>query len=216
MLLLLLVLFQRQRYELCTKNRNLKLFFYLIGFCSFRNHGKSFALDTIYPNGMRQAIESGPDNNYASYVRHKDSPILNTMIYDRKDAKLIYWTQSFIHDERISTLDVYYNKKGEVDYFYDFNWLFEEDYIAPTYSFYLLMDKLKEENVDLIHNTRVYYYKESFLKYTTSSYSGWAWHVEIKDDTDDMPYNVEGRLYSGQTGELLEVYRGKWKDVYTW
>ena len=89
----------------------------------------------------------------------------------------------------------------------------EKDYIYPTYSIHQLIEKLKQENIDLFHNISIYYYGKDYFDTDSVPYKRWGWYVDIKDTIDSNDNcNMTGRLYDGQTGELLDVYRGKWED----
>ena len=144
-------------------------------------------------------------------MREKDYPVVNAMQYDR-DGKLLYWDQEFLHGETLSAYTVEYDKNGQVTKFYNLD-AGDDGYIYPTYSIHQLLDKLKKENIDLFHNISICYYGRDAFDADSVPYKRWGWYVDIKDTIDSNDkYNMTGRLYDGQTGELLDVFRGIWED----
>ena len=177
----------------------------------FHKYGNGVVVDTVYPNGKYELIENIYNGNYYRLMRDKDCPIVNAMEYD-KEGRLIYWVQEFLHGEAISAYTVEYDKNGQVTKFYNLD-AGDEGYIYPTYSIHQLLDKLKKENIDLFHNISICYYGRDAFDADSVPYKRWGWYVDIKDTIDSNDnYNMTGRLYDGQTGELLDVYRGKWED----
>lgn len=177
----------------------------------FHKYGNGVVVDTVYPNGKYELIENIYNGNYYRLMRDKDCPIVNAMEYD-KEERLIYWVQEFLHGEAISAYTVKYDKNGQVTKFYNLD-AGDEGYIYPTYSIHQLLDKLKKENIDLFHNISICYYGRDAFDADSVPYKRWGWYVDIKDTIDSNDnYNMTGRLYDGQTGELLDVYRGKWED----
>ena len=164
-------------------------------------------LDTIYPNGIHQRIETNYTGNYFSYIRHKDSLICDILEYDIKDAKLLSWSKEYIHGERIDTYDVDYLKDGTVDDF--FIWEYSEDnYIVPGYSIYQLLGKLRKEKLDLLNNSSIYYGKKEFYNPdSTLNHIKWCWRVRLRDTIGHPKLNVVERLYDGQTGEFIDSSR---------
>lgn len=179
----------------------------------FHKYGNGVVVDTVYPNGKYELIENIYNGNYYRLMREKDCPIVNVMEYD-KEGKLIYWVQEFLHGEAISAYTVEYDKNGQVTEFYDLN-EGKEGYIYPTYSIHQLIDKLKKENIDLFHNISIYYYGEYYFDTDSIPSKRWGWYVDIKDTVAGSDTcNMTGRLYDGQTGELLEIYRGIWENFH--
>lgn len=177
----------------------------------FHKYGNGVVVDTVYPNGKYELIENIYNGNYYRLMRDKDCPIVNAMEYD-KDGKLLYWDQEFLHGETLSAYTVEYDKNGQVTKFYNLD-AGDEGYIYPTYSIHQLLDELKKENIDLFHNISIYYYGKDYFDTDSVPYKRWGWYVDIKDTIDSNDNcNMTGRLYDGQTGELLDVYRGKWED----
>ena len=177
----------------------------------FHKYGNGVVVDTVYPNGKYELIENIYNGNYYRLMRDKDCPIVNAMEYD-KDGKLLYWDQEFLHGETLSAYTVEYDKNGQVTKFYNLD-AGDEGYIYPTYSIHQLLDKLKKENIDLFHNISICYYGRDAFDADSVPYKRWGWYVDIKDTIDSNDNcNMTGRLYDGQTGELLDVYRGKWED----
>lgn len=178
----------------------------------FHKYGNGFAVDTVYPNGERHFIELDYKHDYDYFIEYSDNPIIDVMSYDGKDGKLLDWHQRFVNWENISPYWVYYDKEGNVCDFYIIH-SDKEGYIYPTYSIHQLIDKLKKENIDLFHNISIYYYGKDYFDTDSVPYKRWGWYVDIKDTIDSNDnYNMTGRLYDGQTGELLDVYRGEWED----
>lgn len=179
----------------------------------FHKYENGEMVDTVYPDGRYEHIENIYNGNYYRLMRDKDCPIVNAMQYD-KEGKLLYWDQEFLHGEAISAYTVEYDKNGQVTEFYDLN-EGKEGYIYPTYSIHQLIDKLKKENIDLFHNISIYYYGDYYTSTDSILYKRWGWYVDIKDTIDSNDScNMTGRLYDGQTGELLDVYRGVWEDFH--
>lgn len=177
----------------------------------FHKYGNGVVVDTVYPNGKYELIENIYNGNYYRLMRDKDCPIVNAMEYD-KDGKLLYWDQEFLHGETLSAYTVEYDKNGQVTKFYNLD-AGDDGYIYPTYSIHQLLDKLKKENIDLFHNISICYYGRDAFDADSVPYKRWGWYVDIKDTIDSNDNcNMTGRLYDGQTGELLDVYRGKWED----
>ena len=177
----------------------------------FHKYGNGVVVDTVYPNGKYELIENIYNGNYYRLMRDKDCPIVNAMEYD-KDGKLLYWDQEFLHGETLSAYTVEYDKNGQVTKFYNLD-AGDDGYIYPTYSIHQLLDELKKENIDLFHNISIYYYGKDYFDTDSVPYKRWGWYVDIKDTIDSNDNcNMTGRLYDGQTGELLDVYRGKWED----
>ena len=177
----------------------------------FHKYGDGFIVDTVYPDGKYEWIQTIYNGNYYRLMRDKDCPIVNAMQYDR-EGKLLYWDQEFLHGETLSAYTVEYDKNGQVTKFYNLD-AGDEGYIYPTYSIHQLLDELKKENIDLFHNISIYYYGKDYFDTDSVPYKRWGWYVDIKDTIDSNDnYNMTGRLYDGQTGELLDVYRGKWED----
>ena len=177
----------------------------------FHKYGNGVVVDTVYPNGKYELIENIYNGNYYRLMRDKDCPIVNAMEYD-KDGKLLYWDQEFLHGETLSAYTVEYDKNGQVTKFYNLD-AGDEGYIYPTYSIHQLLDELKKENIDLFHNISIYYYGKDYFDTDSVPYKRWGWYVDIKDTIDSNDkYNMTGRLYDGQTGELLDVFRGIWED----
>ena len=177
----------------------------------FHKYGIGVVVDTVYPNGKYELIENIYNGNYYRLMRDKDCPIVNAMEYD-KDGKLLYWDQEFLHGETLSAYTVEYDKNGQVTKFYNLD-AGDDGYIYPTYSIHQLLDKLKKENIDLFHNISICYYGRDAFDADSVPYKRWGWYVDIKDTIDSNDkYNMTGRLYDGQTGELLDVFRGIWED----
>ena len=177
----------------------------------FHKYGNGVVVDTVYPNGKYELIENIYHGNYYRLMRDKDCPIVNAMEYD-KDGKLLYWDQEFLHGETLSAYTVEYDKNGQVTKFYNLD-AGDDGYIYPTYSIHQLLDKLKKENIDLFHNISICYYGRDAFDADSVPYKRWGWYVDIKDTIDSNDkYNMTGRLYDGQTGELLDVFRGIWED----
>ena len=87
----------------------------------------------------------------------------------------------------------------------------EKDYIYPTYSINQLIEKLKQENIDLFHNTSIYYGTD-YRDADSIPYKKCGWHVMMKDTTvSNDTCNMTVRLYDGKTGRLSDVYRGRWQ-----
>ena len=184
----------------------------------FHRYGNGYKVDTIFPNGEHHIIELDFKNDYDYFIEYSDNPIIDVMSYDGKDGKLINWHQRFIDWKNISPW-VWYDKEGNV-YKWDVTGSKKEDYICPTYSIYQLIDKLKKENIDLFHNTSIYYgtdhyYGTYHLNIDSIPYKKCGWYVHIKDTIIyNDTYNMTIRLYDGQTGELLNVSRGRWEDLH--
>lgn len=107
---------------------------------------------------------------------------------------------------------VEYDENGKVTKIYNLD-AGDEEYIYPTYSIHQLLDKLKKEQIDLFHNISICYYGRDAFDADSVPYKRWGWYVDIKDTIDSNDnYNMTGRLYDGQTGELLDVFRGIWED----
>ena len=177
----------------------------------FHKYGNGVVVDTVYPNSKYELIENIYNGNYYRLMRDKDCPIVNAMEYD-KDEKLLYWDQEFLHGETLSAYTVEYDKNGQVTKFYNLD-AGDDGYIYPTYSIHQLLDKLKKENIDLFHNISICYYGRDAFDADSVPYKRWGWYVDIKDTIDSNDNcNMTGRLYDWQTGELLDVYRGKWED----
>lgn len=177
----------------------------------FHKYGNGVVVDTVYPNGKYELIENIYNGNYYRLMRDKDCPIVNAMEYD-KDGKLLCWDQEFLHGETLSAYTVEYDKNGQVTKFYNLD-AGDEGYIYPTYSIHQLLDKLKKEQIDLFHNISICYYGRDAFDADSVPYKRWGWYVDIKDTIDSNDnYNMTGRLYDGQTGELLDVFRGIWED----
>ena len=177
----------------------------------FHKHENGDIVDTVYPDGRYEFIQTIYNGNYYRLMRKKDYPIVNAMQYD-KDGKLVCWHQEFLHGKTISSYTVEYDKNGQVTKFYNLNAV-GEDYIYPTYSIHQLLDKLKKENIDLLHNISICYYGRNAFDADSVPYKRWGWYVDIKDTIDSNDNcNMTGRLYDGQTGELLDVFRGIWED----
>ena len=86
-----------------------------------------------------------------------------------------------------------------------------EDYIYPTYSIHQLIEKLKQENIDLFHNTSIYYGTD-YRDADSIPCKKCGWHVMMKDTTvSNDTCNMTVRLYDGKTGRLSDVYRGRWQ-----
>lgn len=179
----------------------------------FHKYENGDIVDTIYPDGRYEFIQTLYNGNYYRLMREKDYPVVNAMQYDR-EGKLLYWDQEFLHGETISAYTVEYDKNGQVAKFYNLD-AGDEGYIYPTYSIHQLLDKLKKENIDLLHNISIYYYGKDYYDADSVSYKRWGWYVDIKDSIASQDScNMTGRLYNGQTGELLDVYRGIWEDFH--
>lgn len=177
----------------------------------FHKYENGDIVDTVYPDGRYEFIQTLYNGNYYRLMREKDYPVVNAMQYDR-EGKLLYWDQEFLHGETLSAYTVEYDKNGQVTKFYNLD-AGDEGYIYPTYSIHQLLDELKKENIDLFHNISIYYYGKDYFDTDSVPYKRWGWYVDIKDTIDSNDnYNMTGRLYDGQTGELLDVYRGKWED----
>ena len=177
----------------------------------FHKYENGELVDTVYPDGRYERIENIYNGNYYRLMREKDCPIVNVMEYD-KEGRLIYWVQEFLHGEAISAYTVEYDKNGQVTKFYNLD-AGDEGYIYPTYSIHQLLDKLKKEQIDLFHNISICYYGRDAFDADSVPYKRWGWYVDIKDTIDSNDnYNMTGRLYDGQTGELLDVFRGIWED----
>ena len=116
----------------------------------FHKYENGDIVDTVYPDGRYEFIQTLYNGNYYRLMREKDYPVVNAMQYDR-DGKLLYWDQEFLHGETLSAYTVEYDKKGQVTKFYNLD-AGDEGYIYPTYSIHQLLDELKKENIDLFHN----------------------------------------------------------------
>ena len=177
----------------------------------FHKYENGDIVDTVYPDGRYEFIQALYNGNYYRLMREKDYPVVNAMQYDR-DGKLVCWHQEFLHGKTISSYTVEYDKNGQVTEFYNL-YAGDEGYIYPTYSIHQLLDKLKKENIDLFHNISICYYGRDAFDADSVPYKRWGWYVDIKDTIDSNDnYNMTGRLYDGQTGELLDVFRGIWED----
>ena len=177
----------------------------------FHKYENGDIVDTVYPDGRYEWIQTIYNGNYYRLMRDKDCPIVNAMQYDR-DGRLVCWDQEFLHGETLSAYTVEYDKNGQVTKFYNLD-AGDEGYIYPTYSIHQLLDKLKKENIDLFHNISIYYYGKDYFDTDSVPYKRWGWYVDIKDSIASQDaFDMTGRLYDGQTGELLDVYRGKWED----
>lgn len=177
----------------------------------FHKYENGELVDTVYPDGRYERIENIYNGNYYRLMRGKYSPIVNVMEYD-KDGKLVCWHQEYLHGKTISSYTVEYDKNGQVTKFYILG-TDKDGYIYPTYSIHQLIDKLKKENLDLLHNISICYYGRNAFDADSVPYKRWGWYVDIKDTIDSNDNcNMTGRLYDGQTGELLDIFRGIWED----
>lgn len=177
----------------------------------FHKYENGDIVDTVYPDGRYEWIQTIYNGNYYRLMRDKDCPIVNAMQYD-KEGKLLYWDQEFLHGERLSAYTVEYDKNGQVTKFYNLD-AGDEGYIYPTYSIHQLIDKLKKANIDLFHNISICYYGRNAFDADSVPYKRWGWYVDIKDSIASQDtYNMTVRLYDGRTGELVDVYRGIWED----
>lgn len=176
----------------------------------FQKYGNGIEVDTIFPNGERHLIQLDYANNYYYTIEYSTMPIIDVMSYDGKDGKLTEWHQRFIDWRNISPW-VWYDKEGNVCDLSATN-SEEENYIYPTYSIYQLIKKLREEKLDLFHNISIYYGMD-YRDTDSISYNRCGWYVILKDTINSIDvYNMTVRLYDGQTGKLLNVYRGRWED----
>lgn len=177
----------------------------------FHKYGNGCEVDTVYPNGEHHNIQTDYNGDYIYIIEYPNTPITDIIIYD-EDGKLLNWHQRFINWENISSYLVNYNKVGNAYDFYIID-SEKEGYIYPTYSIHQLIDKLKRENIDLFHNVSIYYYGKDYFDTDSIPYKRWGWYVDIKDTVaSNDTCNMTGRLYDGQTGKILDVYRGKWED----
>lgn len=177
----------------------------------FHKYENGDIVDTVYPDGRYERIENINNGNYYRLMRGKDSPIVNVMEYD-KEGKLVCCHQEYLHGKTISSYTVEYDKNGQVTKFYILG-TDKDGYIYPTYSFHQLIDELKKENIDLLHNISICYYGRNAFDADSVPYKRWGWYVDIKDSIASQDtYNMTVRLYDGRTGELVDVYRGIWED----
>lgn len=177
----------------------------------FQKYGNGFEVDTTFPNGERHLIQLDYANNYYYAIEYPKMPIIDVMTYDGKDGKLMDWHQRYIDWHNISPW-VWYDKKGNVC---ELSPTEEENYIYPTYSIYQLIEKLKKENIDLFRNTSIYYGTD-YRDTDSILYGKCGWHVMMKDTIASFndTCNMTVRLYDGQTGKLLDVYRGLWEEFH--
>lgn len=175
----------------------------------FRKYGNGIEVDTTFPNGEQHLIQLDYANNYYYAIEYPNIPIIDVMSYDGKDGKLIDWHQRFIDWNNISPW-VWYDKEGNVCEL-SATCSEEKDYIYPTYSIHQLIEKLKQENIDLFHNTSIYYGTD-YRDVDSIPYKKCGWHVMMKDTTvSNDTCNMTVRLYDGKTGRLSDVYRGRWQ-----
>ena len=175
----------------------------------FRKYGNGIEVDTTFPNGEQHLIQLDYANNYYYAIEYPNIPIIDVMSYDGKDGKLIDWHQRFIDWNNISPW-VWYDKEGNVCEL-SATCSEEKDYIYPTYSIHQLIEKLKQENIDLFHNTSIYYGTD-YRDADSIPCKKCGWHVMMKDTTvSNDTCNMTVRLYDGKTGRLSDVYRGRWQ-----
>ena len=169
----------------------------------FRKYGNGIEVDTTFPNGEQHLIQLDYANNYYYAIEYPNIPIIDVMSYDGKDGKLIDWHQRFIDWNNISPW-VWYDKEGNVCEL-SATCSEEKDYIYPTYSIHQLIEKLKQENIDLFHNTSIYYGTD-YRDADSIPYKKCGWHVMMKDTTvSNDTCNMTVRLYDSKTGILDEA-----------
>ena len=179
----------------------------------FQKYGNGIEVDTTFPNGERHLIQLDYANNYYYTIEYPKTPIIDVMSYDGKDGKLMDWHQRFIDWRNISPW-IWYDKEGNVCSL-SATASEEEDYIYPTYSIHQLIEKLEMENLDLFHNISIYYGTDYRDTDSIPYKKRCGWYVMMRDSIiSNDTYNMTVRLYDGQTGKLLDVYRGDWEDVH--
>lgn len=181
----------------------------------FQKYGNGFEVDTIYSNGEHHNIQRDYKYDYVYIIKYANTPVIDFITYGGDDGKILDWHQRYYNWEDISSYWAFYDKDGKV-YDYYICGSSDEGYVYPNYSIHQLIEKLRKENIDLFHNISIYYYGKDYWNKDSILHKRWGWYVDIKDTIDSNDgCNMTGRLYDSQTGKLLDVYRGLWKEFHS-
>ena len=179
----------------------------------FQQRGNELDIDSMTPEGIR-IRERQDDCLFYRSLKHKDSLFWDRFEYDCNGHLYRYYREYFnsCGDLPMGYV-IYYNEQGEIESFQDGFDSDRETGLYATYNMYNVINKLKEDSIDLLkHNVYICYTKRTGRKDDyKEKHDKYYWIVGIKYYNDHKRLERKHMLrISPDTGEVLEDWIEEW------